>query len=336
MPRKAVDWGAEALALAGAAKVRPSNQAFPPELARLGSAPPSGPDWVHELKWDGYRLVAAMANGEAKIWSRNGLEWTSKQPRIAAAIQKLGVESIALDGELVAGQGTQKDFNLLQATLAGEAKGPLSLVLFDLVHLAGVDLHRVPLVDRKALLARLLEKPPAGLAYSAHVVGDGAGAFDAASRAGFEGIISKRASSPYRPGRGDDWRKTKHLPSDEFAVVGWMPGKGARDQGIGSLLLAKPDARNGWRYVGRVGTGFTNELLLKLKKVIGTRGGDEPTVQMPTSNVRDLRLARWFPPAFVVEVYLRGISESGVLRQPSLKAVRLDKKPADLKDSDRS
>ncbi|MGH8463191.1 MAG: DNA ligase D, partial [Pseudomonas sp.] len=214
--------------------------------------------------------------------------------------------------------------------------GQLVLALFDLIHLDGVDVRAVPLIERKGLLEELLAASSSKLlSYSSHIEGEGTQAFTAAAGQGFEGIISKRASAPYRPGRGDDWRKTKHLPSDEFAVVGYMAGKGGR-KGVGSLLLAKPDPKHGWKYVGRVGTGFTDELLRQLDKKIGKAGDSKPTVEIPGTKGKDLRGAVWFPPMFVVEVFIRGVSNQGVLRQPSLKALRLDKDPEDLLDSDRA
>lgn len=322
------------MALPGARKASLSNAAFAPQLARLVSTVPAGADWLHELKWDGYRLVATMTNGRCRLWSRNAIEWTDKQPRIAKAIEALGIEQIALDGELIAGKGTQQDFNLLQAALSGQRKGQLSLAVFDLLHLEGVDLTEVPLVERKGLLSQVLATAPPDLSFSSHVQGHGAEAFEAAAKAGFEGIISKRASSVYRGGRGDEWRKVKHLPSDEFAVVGYTPGKGGR-KGVGSLLLARPDPEHGWVYAGRVGTGFTDELLRQIDKSIGTLGGSTPTAHIPSTKASDLRAAKWFEPLFVAEVFLRGISEQGVLRQPSLKTLRLDKRPKDLLDSDR-
>lgn len=324
------DWAASALAVPGARKAKLVNRAFPPQLAKLGSAPPDGADWIHELKWDGYRLLGTVVAGEAKLWSRNAIEWTAKQPRIAAALQRLPITSLAVDGELIAGGGRQEDFNLLQATLSGETRGGLGLVLFDLLHIDGIDVSGCPLIERKGLLARLLAKPPAGISFSAHVDGSGRDAFQAAAGAGFEGIISKRASRPYAAGRGDDWRKTKHLPSEEYAVVGWMPGEGGRSGSVGSLLLATPDQEHGWRYVGRVGSGFTTELLRQLDARIGGCGQGTPSVHVPTGKQRSLRKARWFPPSFVAEVFLRGITGQGVLRQPSLKALRLDKRPDDL------
>jgi bifunctional non-homologous end joining protein LigD len=331
--RRRVDWAKRALALPGARKATLKDAAFAPQLAKLVDAPPAGADWLHEVKWDGYRLVATITRGAVRIWSRNAIEWTDKVPEIRDALAALGLDSAALDGELIAGAGTQADFGLLQATLSGERQGALSYVLFDLLHLQGIALDAVPLVARKALLQDLLAPPPRHLAFSSHIPGDGDAAFALASAQAFEGIVSKRADGRYHAGRADDWKKTKRLESEEFAVVGVTPGKGARS-GFGSLLLARPDATHGWVYVGRVGSGFTDRMLTDLGKRIGKAGAATPTVHVPEGVDADLRQARWFAPMFVVEVIVRGRGNSGVLRQPSLKGLRPDKDVADLVGDD--
>jgi bifunctional non-homologous end joining protein LigD len=331
-----IDWAKKAAKLSGAKKASLKNEAFEPQLARLGDKPPEGPQWLHELKWDGYRLVTTIVDGKVRIWSRNAIEWTGKVPEIADAIAQLGLKSGALDGELIAGSGTQEDFNLLQATLSGEQQGALVYVLFDLLHIDGIAIDRSPLVERKQLLGELLtDAPPRHLALSTHIEGDGEAAFALASERLFEGIISKRADQRYHPGRGDDWRKTKRLDSDEFAVVGYTPGKGSRT-GFGSLLLARPDKHHGWRYAGRVGSGFSSELIRDITRRIGKNGSTKPTVEIDEATRKDVRGALWFEPMFVVEAFVRGIGTSGLLRQPSLKAIRLDKDVGDLRDSDRA
>jgi bifunctional non-homologous end joining protein LigD len=331
-----IDWAKKAAKLSGAKKASLKNEAFEPQLARLGDKPPEGPRWLHELKWDGYRLVTTIVDGKVRIWSRNAIEWTGKVPEIADAIAQLGLKSGALDGELIAGSGTQEDFNLLQATLSGEQQGALVYVLFDLLHIDGIAIDRSPLVERKQLLGELLtDAPPRHLALSTHIEGDGEAAFALASERLFEGIISKRADQRYHPGRGDDWRKTKRLDSDEFAVVGYTPGKGSRT-GFGSLLLARPDKHHGWRYAGRVGSGFSSELIRDITRRIGKNGSTKPTVEIDEATRKDVRGALWFEPMFVVEAFVRGIGTSGLLRQPSLKAIRLDKDVGDLRDSDRA
>jgi len=334
--RRKVDWAAKAAKLTGAKKATLRNEAFEPQLAKLGDTAPKGPQWIHEVKWDGYRLVATLVDGKARLWSRNALEWTAKVPELRAALEQLGVQRAAFDGELIAGRGTQADFNLLQATLSGESQGALTYVLFDLLHLDGIDLRNAPLVERKALLQELLATPTPHLAFSSHVPGDeGDAAYALASEQKFEGIISKRADRPYHAGRSDDWRKTKRQESDEFAVVGTTQGQGARGGGFGSLLLARPDKDHGWVYAGRVGSGFSEEDLRKLVAHIGKRGSSTPSVHVPIALTADLKRATWFPPLFVVEVFIRGTGSSGILRQPSLKAIRLDKDVGDLRDSDR-
>jgi bifunctional non-homologous end joining protein LigD len=185
------------------------------------------------------------------------------------------------------------------------------------------------------LLESLLATPVPHLSFSSHVPGDeGAAAFALAAEEQFEGIISKRADRPYVHGRSDDWRKTKRLDSDEFAVVGMTKGQGSR-AGFGSLLLARPDAKHGWVYAGRVGTGFSSEQLRELAKHIGDIGASKPSVHVPIPLDAELKRAKWFKPLFVVEVFIRGLGNSGILRQPSLKAVRMDKDVGDLLDSDR-
>ena len=306
---------------------------FAPQLARLFDAPPEGEGWLHEAKWDGYRLLAVVKGGVARLWSRNAIEWTSKVPGIARALAALPVRSAAFDGELIAGSGTRDDFGVLQNALSGDVRVPLRYVLFDLLHLDGYELEGAALIERKALLGELLGRPRAQLMYSSHVVGHGAEAYAQASKGGLEGIISKRADAPYRVGRSDDWRKIKSLLSDEFAVVGYTEPRGSRT-GLGSLLLARPEGK-GWRYVGRVGTGFAHRTLDELAAQLATHERSEPTAFGAELDA-ELRRAHWLEPVLVAEVYYRGVGNRGLLRQPSMKALRPDKRAADLLDSDRA
>ena len=328
----AARWRDAALALTGARRARLDDAPFAPQLATTTDTPPSGPGWVHEIKWDGYRIVAVATGGRVRLWSRNALEWTTRAPDIVAAIAALGLDAAAFDGELIAGGGRRGHFNLLQAILSGERHGALSLVLFDLLHLDGVDVSAAPLGERKALLERVLAAAGPRLRYSAHVPADGAAALALAADAGFEGLLSKRIDRPHRAGRSDDWRKSKRLESETYAVVGSTPPKGSRT-GFGALLLARPDGQGGFVYAGRVGSGFSDDDLRQLAPKVRGRGSATPSVPVPPNDT-DLRAARWFAPAFVVEVQHRGIGGHGLLRQPSFKGVRLDKTLQDLVAAD--
>ncbi|MCL1550155.1 DNA ligase D [Xanthomonas nasturtii] len=330
--KKRGTWAKQALALTNARCAEMEDAPFAPQLAKLGQSPPAGAQWLHEIKWDGYRILATVTAGKVRLWSRNALEWTAKTPEIADAIQSLGLRSAQIDGELIAGRGTKQDFNLLQATLSGERQMPLALAVFDLLHVDGVDISQAPLRERKQLLQQVLAAAPnTHLAYSSHVDGDGSEAFRVAGEQHFEGIISKRADRPYHDGRSDDWRKTKQLASQEYAVVGYTAPKGSRS-GFGSLLLATPDPVHGWLYVGRVGSGFSDALMHEVARQL-EGGGRKPTAHIPTEDT-DLRSATWFAPRFVVDVFYRGIGGQQLLRQASFKALRPDKRIADLSDSD--
>ena len=332
-PGTNADWKAEAAVLRGARMGKLSTKPPSPQLARSVETPPLGEGWLHELKWDGYRLMATICAGDVLLWSRNGLDWTQRVPEIRDALATLGLGDALLDGELVAGDGSREDFNLLQKVLSGEHQGQLRYVLFDLLYLHGIDLTGVALLDRKRLLERMLADAPAHLAYSSHGIGSASAAFKTAVDAGFEGIVSKRADAKSHPGRGDDWRKCKAQASSEYAVVGYTPPKGSRS-GIGSLLLATPDRDYRWRYVGRVGSGFDDAQLHALGAALAGKGSNTPTVHVP-ANDTDLRHARWLEePAFVVEVFTRGSGGRGLLRQASFKALRPDKDAVSLLDAD--
>lgn len=321
-------WARRAAKLDGARVGHHRPQFRAPQLAKLHAQVPQGEGWLHEAKWDGYRLITVISGGKVRLWSRNEREWTGKAPEIVAAIESLGLSDAVLDGELIAGTGRQEDFGLLQATLSGEKNATLSYVLFDVLQVDGVDVSGSPQYQRKALLSEMLRNPPPRLAYSSHVIGRGEEALAMAVQRGLEGVIAKRADAPYHSGRGDTWRKIKQRDADEFAVVGYTLPKGSRE-GLGALLLAAPDPQHGWRYAGRVGTGFSHELLMTLYGQLSRSTRAKPTVKGGVDDP-ELATARWVSPRLVAEVFHHGHGNQGLLRQPVLKAIRRDKLAADL------
>jgi len=327
---QSADWSSHALAIDGARRVKMAADPFEPELAHSVTSPPEGETWLHETKWDGYRILATLNARKPRLWSRNALDWTAKAPDIVNALQALSLRSAQLDGELIVGKADPRAFNELQATLAGESNTPLVYALFDLLYIDGISLADCALVDRKDLLQKVLAASPSKhLLFSEHHIGDGDVVFNAAGKRGLEGIISKRVSSKYIAGRGRDWLKVKTKLSDEFAVVGYTKGRGSR-QGFGALLLARPDKRGGWQYAGRMGSGFSDALLRTLAKKLPPLHCKNPPVDPDTLIDRDTGKPQWIKPRFVVEVYYRGFGKEGLLRQPSLKALREDKSANDL------
>ena len=327
----------QAKSLEHARKATPSAEFFPPALTQMRMEPPAGDRWVHEVKWDGYRIVATIAKNKVALWSRNGLRWDERVPDIRQAVEALGLSSAHLDGELIATDSRgRSDFNALQKTLSGEAQHPLVYVLFDLPYVEGYDLTRTPLLERKSLLERMLGHGRKHLAYSSHTQGDGAEAMQHALEHRLEGIVSKRIDSGYHAGRSGDWIKVKRLEGDEFAVVGYTPPKGSRS-GFGSLLLARPDpdSRDGWIFAGRVGTGFSDQSLAETAALLGKGASRKKPATLKNIDPL-LRDAWWVPPTLVVEVHYRGIGNNQLLRQPSLKTLRMDKSPNDLRQSDRA
>lgn len=321
-------WAKRALALPGAARLAADVAEIAPQLATARGAPPTGSDWLHEVKWDGYRMLARLRGGAAALRSRNGLDWTGDFPAIVAALEALPVADADLDGELIALDGRgRSDFGALQAAIRRGRTVGLRYVLFDLPTLAGVDLRATPLRERKALLRALLET--AGdprLVYSSHGVGNGRQAFDASAQAGLEGIISKRADAGYASRRTDDWLKLRHHRGEDYVVVGYTAPRGSRT-GFGALLLACREDDGALRYVGRVGSGFDEATLRELHGRLETLATGQPAVDLPAHTPLRERDVTWVRPEVMVEVAFRGWGREGLLRQASFLRVRDDKAP---------
>jgi DNA ligase D-like protein (predicted ligase) len=231
-----------------------------PQLSRLATKAPSGLQWIHEIKLDGYRMAARIADGAVQLLTRSGLDWTDKYPSTAAALTKLKVRSAYLDGELC---GVRPDgvtsFELMQQASDSGGAG-LTYFVFDLLELDGEDLMSLPLIDRKKRLAVLLKTSPPGVMFNDHETGDGEAFRRAACNHSLEGTVSKRADRPYLPDDRGASVKTKCLNRAEFVVVGWTDPEGSRPF-LGALLLGYFDNEGRLLYAGRVGTGMSQKTL---------------------------------------------------------------------------
>ena len=317
-----LDWRGLALD-AGGVVARRMPRGIEPQLATLQTRPPTGAGWLHEVKWDGYRLLA-YREADVELCSRNQLPWSDRLPQLVRALDDLPVESAVIDGELIATDAHgRSDFGLLQALLERGETGALRYVTFDLLYLDGVDLRGVGLLQRRTLLGQLIEAAAApALAFSEHVEGDAAAAFEASAGSGLEGIVCKRVDAPYRGGRGRAWLKLKHVADESFVVVGYTPPKNSR-HGFGSLLLAQV-AEAGLEYVGRVGSGFSDDSLRALHRRLQALHADGPVVDLPDHVPFPRRTVRWVQPQLMVDVHTRGRGKEGLIRQASFVRLRDD------------
>lgn len=300
-----------------------------PVLATLVSDAPAGDGWVHEIKFDGYRLICVADRKRVRLYTRTGQDWTERFPAVAQAVTGLGTPAV-LDGEVVVLQPDGRtDFQDLQNALHGSSGGALCYFAFDLLEVEGEDLRARPLVERKFRLAALLGGVAAegALRYSDHVVGDGPAFHAQACAHGLEGIISKRADAPYRGGRGRDWLKVKCLRDQEFVIGGFTEPSGSRS-GLGALLVGAY-AEEGLRYAGRVGTGFTERVLGELRRTLGGLERKSPPFVNPPTGA-DARGVHWVEPKLVAAVHFTEWTGDGVLRHPSFKGLREDKNARDV------
>ena len=300
-----------------------------PQLATLAEKPPDGDEWISEIKFDGYRLMAWKHDKQVRLVTRNGHDWTSRLPDLARAIGRLKQRTLLLDGELVALQSDGlSSFAALQAALQkGGDRSGLFFYLFDLLHLDGWDLRPCRLLDRKAALQGLSEWRGA-LRYSDHLEGEASRVRRQACAMGLEGIICKLADAPYRAARARDWLKVKCQGRDEFVVLGWTPPEGAR-RGLGSLHLGFYDDKGRTHYVGGVGTGFTDAELASLSRRLSKLASAPPDALMLAGDPPDPAI-RWVRPELVTEVQFTGWSGAGRLRHASYLGLRLDKDGEDV------
>jgi bifunctional non-homologous end joining protein LigD len=290
-----------------------------PQLATLVDEVPTGNSWIHEYKYDGYRLLLAVGDGVATAWTRNGKDWSDKFKALVKAAARLPAGCL-IDGEAVAlDESGKPNFQLLQSTLKDQKGANLAFYAFDLLVDRGEDIRKLPNLERKERLASLLEGVSPPVLYGDHVVGRGEALFAEVCRQGGEGIISKKAAAPYRGARGRDWLKVKCIQRQEFVIVGWSESD--RRLGFRSLLLGVQEGGT-LRYAGKVGTGFNAKLIQDLMDRMSPLEIDKPPLEVPRA---DRKGAHWIEPRLVGEIAFTEVTGDGVLRHPSFIALREDK-----------
>lgn len=322
--------------IAKKAKTRELPDKIAPELATLVDALPTGDEWLHEIKFDGYRLLARLERDGVRLITRGDQDWTERLAPIAAALIKIKKikhkHQALIDGELVHldADGITR-FGPLQRALADQKVGRLVFFAFDLLYLDGDDLRPLPLERRKQLLAELLppEAAPSRVRLSEHIIGNGQQFLARACELGLEGVISKRRDAPYRSARTRDWRKIKCGRRQEVVVGGYTPARSG-PRAIGALLVGTFDSQsNQLKYAGKVGTGFDHDEAARLYKLLAARS--VPRSPFAGKLPADVARSRFVRPELVVEVRFSEWTEDGRMRHPVYEAVREDKPPRDVR-----
>ena len=294
-----------------------------PMLATLVKEPFQQPGWVYEEKYDGYRILAYKEGSRVTLLSRNAKDRTAHFDAVAVAVSALRPETLLLDGEVVAfDRRSVSRFQLLQ-----NLTDKLQYAVFDCLYVNGRDLRAEPLVSRRAELEKILGKPVGKqptLFASARLDADGLKAYEIARKKGFEGVVAKDESSRYVEGRSGKWFKFKVKQEDEFIVVGYTAPAGAREH-FGALLLAAND-HGRMTFVGKVGTGFSQETLAKLFRQFNPLVRSKPPVVDPPRE-RDVT---WLAPRLVAQIAYGEWTDDRKLRQPVFLGLRDDKRPEDV------
>jgi bifunctional non-homologous end joining protein LigD len=283
-----------------------------PQLATLKAKSPAGKQWLHEIKFDGYRVQIHLNEGKRKAYTRNGLDWTKRFSVIAGALDIPG--QAIIDGEVVVIHEGRTNFSELQAELAGKRLDRLVFYAFDLLWRDG-DLRKLPQIERKQALSDLLGENgiEAPIVYSEHLTGDGQQMFEHAAKLGWEGIVSKNSEAPYRSDRNEGWLKIKTVQKGKFPVIGFVKDP----TGVAALYLGKREGKD-LVYMGKVGTGWSRTISSQIRKQLDTVVSPKSKL---TKAVRKPK-ATWVDPVFIADVEYRDITSEGLLRQSSFKGLK--------------
>ena len=283
------------------------------QLATLKSNAPSGEQWIHEIKYDGYRLQPHVDPGKAKIFTRNGHDWTNRFSNIAGAF-KLKSQSI-FDGEAAVVHEGRTNFSELQADLASGRQDRIVFYAFDLLFHNGEDLRSKPQLYRKERMKELVEMLDPPILFSEHLHGDGQELFEAAASLNYEGIVSTKADASYRAERTEAWQKIKTVQKGKFPVIGFVKDP----TGVAALYLGKREGKD-LVYMGKVGTGWTRTVSGQIRKQLDTVVSPKSKL---TKQVRKPK-ATWVDPVYMADIEYRDITSEGLLRQSSFKGLKRD------------
>ena len=303
------------------------------QLATLVDTPPEGAQWLHEIKFDGYRLLGYVSGGSSRLLTRNRKNWTNKFPSLSAALEKLPVKNAVLDMEaVILDEDGKSSFQSLQAALGeGGNRDGIVAYAFDLLYIDGADFTQKPLIERKERLQALLKSNKLPLRYSSHVRGQGAEMFAKACETGLEGILSKEANAPYVAGRQRSWLKIKCSRRQEFIIVGFSDARKG-ERALGALYLAY--RKNGaLQYAGKVGTGFSMQSARDLAERLGKIGVKTPVFsRSETAGLAagEWRTVHWVKPILLCEIAFTEWTEDGRIRHPSFQGLREDKDPSQV------